>query len=447
MSAFSVRKNKIVLSDYLFHRDIESRLLLADLNQAEVALLNEIFNYSLFIPLADLVSALNLPVATINAMLAKFAPLKLCRSDGSHLILNKEIRRYFEGELSKFDEDFEPGMEYLRSLLNKVPPYVLPNWYALPRSCDRIFPAIVEKYFSNPKIYQRYLKELQFPHPLPGKIAEAVFSSPDLKVEAAALKDSLSISSEQFHEAILLLEFHLVCCLKYEREGDIWREIITPFHEWRDYLLFHQHTEARSIEDCANIKRTHPRDFGFVEDMTLLLRTLKHRPLRVEKTGSGWKLTKIDRLALFPHQTAPSYSQALIEKASLMHFAEIHNRQLIFMQRAEEWLPCPLVDKAMTMTRHPIQVEKGLRRVLQSGWVYVEDFVKGFTGAFRSKDPVLLIQKGKRWKYAIPEYNDEERSLIRTTLCERLFEAGIVATGTHLGKPCFCVTPFGISMF
>lgn len=447
MKVFTPRKNKIVLSDYPYQRDVESRLLFAHLNSAEAALLNELFNYSLFIPVSDLSATLDLSASAIEDILIKFSSSSLYRYDNGNVILNKALRRYYEGELAKFNQDFEPGMDYLQSLLNKVPPYVLPNWYALPRRCERMFPAIVEKYFANPKVYQRYLKELQFSHPAPGKIAEAVFASPDLKVDASSLQRMLSLSPREFHEWLLLLEFHFVCCLKYEHSEGMWREVVTPYHEWRDYLLFHRKTEASLIADSGNILRTHPRDFGFVEDLTLLLQHLKCRPLKVVRHRTGWTLSEIERQALFPHQTASSYSHALIDKTLFMHFADIRSGQLIFLQPAEDWIPLPLIDKAMTMTRHPIQVEKGLRRVLHGGWIYVEDFIHGFTGGLRSKETIALVNKGKNWKYHLPDYNDEERALIETTLCQRLFEAGIVATGTHCGKACFCVTPFGMSLF
>lgn len=447
MLGYVPRRGKIVLSDYHFQRDVETRLLLADLNCTEVALFNELFNYSLFIPVADLAAALDLSVRSVQEILSKFSASNLYRCDNGSVILNKSLRRYYEGELAKFDPSFEPGMEYLQHLLNKVPPYVLPNWYSLPRRCERMFLAIIDKYFANPKVYQRYLSDLKFTDPIPGGIVEAVFASPDLKMDAALLQRMFSLSPSEFHEWLLFLEYHFACCLKYERSGERWRAVVTPFHEWREYLLFIKQTEAPIIADTKNIARTHPRDFGFVEDLTLLLQHLKRRPLKVATYKAGWTISDRERQALFPHQPAPAYSQALIDKCFFMQFADIHKGQLIFLSRAEEWIPGSLVDKAMSMTRHPIQVEKGLRRVLHGGWVYVEDYVRGFTGCLRGKEPVALVNKGKRWKYQLPEYEGDDRALIEATLCQRLFEAGIVATGTHCGKACFCVTPFGISLF
>jgi hypothetical protein len=447
MSAFTQRKNKIVLSDYPYHRDMEHRLLFANISSIDVMLLKELFHYSLVIPLTKLSEELELSETCILDRLAKFAPLLQMRLEGSCLILDKERRRYFETEMEKFDAKFQPGMEYLQELLKKVPPFVLPIWYQLPRQCERIFSTIIDKFFVNPKIYQLYLKELQFNQPTPRMILEAVLAAPDYKVDAISLMKSLSLTPHQFHEAVLLLEFHLACCLSYECVGEEWRQIVTPFQEWRDYLLFHRDTAAPSISDPGLIRRTHPNDFGFVEDLSLLLQRLKRGPVRVVKEEMGWTMDREELMTLFPHQPSSSYVHSLIAKVLLMHLADIEKTTLHILERAEEWLMHDVPTKAMTMTRHPIQVEKGLRRVLQSGWVYVSDFLRGFTGIFRDKEPIVLKNIGRQWRYQLPSYNEEELILIQTTLCHRLFEAGIVATGVHEGCPCFCVTPFGQSLF
>jgi hypothetical protein len=54
-----------------------------------------------------------------------------------------------------------------------------------------------------------------------------------------------------------------------------------------------------------------------------------------------------------------------------------------------------------------------------------------------------LKNRGKRWKYVTPVYSEQERGLMEMTIFERLYQLGMVATGTHNGKKCFCVTTFG----
>jgi hypothetical protein len=41
-----------------------------------------------------------------------------------------------------------------------------------------------------------------------------------------------------------------------------------------------------------------------------------------------------------------------------------------------------------------------------------------------------LKKCGKAWKYALPEYTQEERAFIHAIVFEWLFESGITATGT-----------------
>ncbi len=69
------------------------------------------------------------------------------------LFVDKDVRKYFEAKVEKFDEDFQPNLDFLQSILNKVSIHTLPLWYPIPRSTDNIFASIIETYFSTPKIY------------------------------------------------------------------------------------------------------------------------------------------------------------------------------------------------------------------------------------------------------------------------------------------------------
>jgi hypothetical protein len=59
----------------------------------------------------------------------------------------------------------------------------------------------------------------------------------------------------------------------------------------------------------------------------------------------------------------------------------------------------------------------------------------------------MLKKTGKHWRYTLPVYSEDEKNLIKATIFEWLFETGVVATGTCLGRDCFCVTPFGRFFF
>jgi len=55
----------------------------------------------------------------------------------------------------------------------------------------------------------------------------------------------------------------------------------------------------------------------------------------------------------------------------------------------------------------------------------------------------MLKKTGRRWKYQLPEYKEQDIAQLRQYIFDTLFQAGITATGSHEGKPCFYLTPFG----
>lgn len=438
----SVRKNKVVLADYNYQRDIESRLLIAQLTSFEIEVLNEIVNNSLVIPIKQFAEHLNATSAELIPILEKLKPAKLFKLEKDHILIDKEVRKYYESLMVKFEEYFEHGMEFLQSQLQKIPIQILFDWYCILRTSDDIFESIVEKFLATPKTYQRYLQELQFNDPKVNKMVQMVFSAPDYTVSANEIMQACGLSHETFEEYTLLLEYYFVCCLNYRKVGNRWEEIVTPYFEWHEYLRFIRDTTPKKIMDVSNILRTHPENFGFVQDMSKLLTLLQTKPLPVEPFEEGYTLKPKDGAKQFPH-ASQTYQKNLIDKLLIQHLIEIDNHRIYAVEGSNEWLDKSDTDKALTLSRHPIQVEKALKNLLNGGWYYAEDFLKGFTGTLGLKDAVTLKCKGKKWRYALPAYTQQERHMIESTLCERLFEAGVVAIGTHKGKSCFSVTPFG----
>ena len=130
--------------------------------------------------------------------------------------------------------------------------------------------------------------------------------------------------------------------------------------------------------------------------------------------------------------------------------------------RFVEWLILPAEDRAMILYRHPDfqildqaklaelptegnmrRVERGLRRILDCGWVTFESFMQGFHQGLGGKDGTILAKKGRSWEYQIPEYDETERLFIEKVIFERLCQVGLVRTGKYRGEPCFCLTDFG----
>ncbi len=439
MPATMSKKNKVILSDYNYKRDVDIRLLIARLSVYEIDALREILDNSLQISIPALVESLGSTEDKLMPFIEQLVAAKLLKIQGSTLHVDKEMRKFYETQIIKLDESFEPGMEFLQSQLSKVPMPVLPNWYAIPRTSDHIFNAIIEKFLATPKLYERYLYDVHFDNDVLNKIVKDVMTSPDLSVRGQDLIKNYRLTPEQFEEYILFLEFNFVCCLSYRKSKNKWEEVVTPFYEWAEYLRYQRNMAPKPIDNPEKICKQHPEPFGFINDLMRILKAAQKKPLALQDQMLCPKETG-SLLAVPP---TSSYLQNLLDKIIFMRLGEIRNQQLHLLDSASAWINKTVQDKALCMSRHPIQVEKGLRAVSHSGWVYLDDFVKGFTGILSGKEPITLKQKGKRWKYTLPTYNEEELSLIETTVHERLFEAGIVDIGTHAGRVCLCVTPFG----
>lgn len=449
------KRNKIILSDYNYRRDIENRLLMARLSTFEVQVLINLINGSLKTSVLHVSEDLETEEDLLIPVLDKLSATKLFQRQGGTILVDKEMRKYYESQILKFDENFEPGMEFLQSLLCKIPIHVLPVWYSISRASDNIFGSIVERFLLTPKIYERYLIDLNFEDPVLKGIVNEVFNSPDFKVHASDIMSKYDLSHECFEQYMLHLEYNFVCCLAYELENDIWEEVVTPFYEWREYLQFQKETVPSRIDDFDSIQRTHPHDFGFVKDMILVLKALQKKPM-----------SATDIPALLPHVNMncsyQNYVESLIDKLIMMQLVELKSKKLFPQESCKDWLEYPVQDLAMSVYRNLTmrnklrddkemvlnerdarETERSLRRIIHYGWIYFEDFMKGFVAPIGSAEPVYLKQRGKRWKYVLPIYGEQERNMIEETIFGRLFESGLVAIGVHDGKKCFCVTPFG----
>lgn len=470
------KKNKINLSDYDYHRDIESRLLMSQFSSLDLSVLEEILYSPLNISFKKLAGNLSVKEQKIRPIIEKLEKAGLLTIHDDQITVDKERRKYFEAQILKFEEDFCPGMEYLQNLLRKVPIHALPTWYAIPRSSNNILDSIIEKYLLTPQIYQRYLSEFHLGDQLLSAIAHEVVQATDAKVRAEAILKKFHLTHEQFEEALLHLEFNFICCLGYQKHGEFWEEIITPFHEWREYLMFLKETEAPSIIHTAEVEKRHPSDFSFIEDMTHFLELSQKQSIAISsKNALGQPLPLATCFAAITAQCSnlqidsPNFLQDLhhlVSKLNLLKLIDTTDGRLTVLESAKTWLEMPLESRGMYMYRHPLnhilsvdlppslanerqvrEAEKSILRVVSSGWVYYEDFVKGVHVPIGSTTMVMLKKVGKNWKYALPCYSSEELSLIRATIFEWLFEVGMISTGVHRGKECFCVTPFGQSLF
>jgi hypothetical protein len=443
------RKTRIILTDYPYRRDIENRLLLSHLSVLEVDLLIEILHCSLQISIHQLAESLDVEIDDLIPTLDKLAPMKLYKRNGDMLTVDKEMRKYYEIQLEKFDEDFEPNLEFLQSLLNKVPIHVLPLWYAIPRHSDNIFASIIENYFLTPKIYRQYLDELEFDDPLLANITEDIYKAPGYKILAQTLIDKYHLTREAFEEALLLLEYHFVCCLSYTKKGDYWEETVTPFYEWHQFLLH----ESKGIPKTILNQAIQPRckeEFGFIKEMEAVILACQSN----KRARSAFK-------PLFL-QTAQEFDLLLDKVLEAGFIAEEKNNSLYATEKGLLWLkknlseqineiislwltnpPSSSVAPHLWTARNVRLIEKYLKKLRPNDWVFLNDFISGFISPIGNKEPVTLKNKGKKWKYMLPTYDGEELDYIAQVITERFYELGVVSIGQLDGKICFCLTQFG----
>jgi hypothetical protein len=438
-SPLSPRQVKVNLADYLFRRDIEVRLFMAQLNAREIEVLREIIHHSLIISIEQLAEDMKMEVDTLLPILDKLSVTKLFKRQQLTLRVDKEMRKYFENKLERFDLDFRPDLDFLQIILSKVPIHILPLWYAIPRSSDNIFESIIEKYFSTPKTYRQYIHELEFEDPVINAIIQEVHRPPHFRIPVADLMTKLHLTHELLEEYLLLLEYYFICCLSYQRIGDQWQEIVTPFAEWKEYLRFEFQTHPRPIPPEL-VDKHQQEEFQLIKDFMTFLQSKK-----------AW-LKKNVKISL-----------KTISKLIQLEFAMENSRgQLIATKKGQAWMLKPLFEQVTTLANDPDNtlscldrcsslwnarnlrlIEKSLRRLVPYEWVEFRQFLQGFIAPIGEREPVTLKTQGKKWKYALPIYTSQEEQFIQAVIMERLAELGIVQTGSFQSHPCFCLTSFG----
>lgn len=437
------QKTKICLSDYLFQRDVEARLFLAKLSSTEIEILREIIHHSLKIQIEQLAAELDLRLETLIPILDKLSEAKLFSRQYMTLVVDKEMRKYLETQIEKFDDDFRPDVDFFQSLLGHIPIHLLPSWYAIPRTSDNIFDSIIEKHFLTPKIYRRYLHELNLEDPILHSIIHEVHSAPTLKVSAHELMERLHISHSKFEECLLQLEFHFICCLSYEQQNDRWEEVVTPFAEWREVLDFEYCTRLKPIPE-EEISKDQETPFAYIDQISSILEGYLSKGEPPIEDSCSLLIEKLVRL---------DFLQSKGEKA------------LSTTDKGREWLTFSIEERAAALANEPLSqldlsqdfpflwngrnlnlIEKSLRRLPSFQWVTLDNFVEGVTAPIGDRKSVSLKKTGRKWRYTLPSYTDQEKLFMKQAILERLSRLGIVNTGTYRGLPCLSLTSFGSLM-
>lgn len=455
----SNKKHKIYLPDYDFRSDIQRRIFLSELSMFEFGVLEEILFSPLRISFEQFLNAADCSKEQLMPILQKLQRVNLLILQDDKIVVDKEVRRYFEVDLIRFSPDCKPGMELIQNLLKKIPIHHLLNWYAIPRASDNIFESIVEKYLLTPQIFQKHLQEIQTLDPLMDKIIQDLFTSPDWKICSTDLIQKYNLSREKFEELSLLLEFQFVACLVYEKSEDHWVEWLTPFYEWRQYLQHLKNIKPISLDFREQVQPIKQEDFAFIQDMNDVLKLAQEAPLCLTQIKS---LYVNSLFAPDPYE----YCTCILQKIYLMGFGESKENYLHVLPSAQEWLPMKPQDQASYLYRHPLnrpmnpqfsdclltdknmrEIEKMIQQVPDGTWIVLEEFFKGIIISFKDPFPVLLKQVGKHWKYVFSTQNELELEFTKKVVLHWLFELGITKIGLWQGKDCFTVTSFGRSFF
>lgn len=224
----------------------------------------------------------------------------------------------------------------------------------------------------------------------------------------------------------------------------MWQEIVTPFYEWQQYLSDEKKRIPNAIQGKMN--QEYVEEFWFVKEMSRLLTHLLDEELSLNQVNK-----------MIPSEYADSMVAALID----LHLVEKREKRLVALPEAVDWLQHSFQEKSCMVYRQVMnrlrkkyavlnyterdirEVERCLKRVTHQGWIYLEEFLEGATPQLDSTDPIALVKKGKRWRYSFPDYTANDYRFMQAVLVEGLFAAGLIALGTHQGKQCFRVTPFG----
>lgn len=474
----SARKIKINLSDYEYEKDINNRLLMSEFSDLDREILEEILYNSVKIPIKNLSLDLNIDEKQVRKSLNKLSKTGLLEIQSDFIVVDKQLRKYFEFQILKFDNSFKPDMEYLLTILKKVPINILPAWYSIPKTSNNIFESIIEKYLLTPHHYQRFLEDFQLKDKILKSIIEDVFSSKDYQMFAEEIKLKYQLSDIEFEKCMLTLEYNFALCLTYQNIDGYWKETVRPFHEWQEYLKFQSETLPSSIIDEKNLKRIHKSDFVFIEHIQSILENIdqqklllnKNNPFQISEKLFSEKILDFDDTFILTldsiYSSKTEYVREVIEKLFTLFFLKSSSNGIILTPEGKNWLSLTKEKKALALYQHPLnclskekysdeifsisnirRAEKSIIRVLNSSWIHLEDFLKGVMIPITDEQFITLKKEGKSWGYILPKYTEKQLNLIKIVVLKWLFESSMVTLGILNDKICFKVTDFGKSVF
>jgi len=431
----TLKKNKITLSDYSYKKDIENRLFLATLTPFEVEVLQELTYFSSKFDIEDLEEALSRTADELMPILDHLSKTGLLLRKDSTIFVDKDVRKYFESQLILFEEDFEADFEYVQKLLKKVPISTLPVWYSIPRTSDNIFQSIVDKYLLTPKQYEKHLQELVFEEPLCRQILDELLENPTEAIALADLRNRYTISKEKLTECLLLLEFHLACVVYFTKADGQYEEVVSLFKEYKDFLLWQKKTKPLVL-DLSGLSSIQETPFGFLTELQTFL---KAQSTPDSSTDEKF-LEKCIQLGFISGYNG---SRLLTDDAQYFLTLSTQEQAFLLFRKTLEGKQRELSSDFGVLEKHVHELERALAELAFDGWISFDCLMQALSTPIGTQKPVQLTKVGKKWRYLLPTYTEEEKLFIHFVVCELFFEMGITSIALKDERPCFKVTPFG----
>jgi len=463
------KKEKIELGEYDFPQDLAARLYLSQLSPFEVEVIEELNLRPLQLSITEFSSEIDKSIDRIFPIFQDLQKLNLLKMSGDLVLLNKEMRKYFEHSLELFDQDFTPDLLFVYQNFRKIPIHCLSTWYALPKNSNNLFQSLLDKYLLTPSLYEKYLQEVQLEGETMEKIKETLLGSENLQLSVDEIQKRFHLTKESLEKTLILLEFFLVGVTYFVRQGDGYERIFSMLHEYRTYQKECQQRALSSIA-AKKISCTLSAPFGFIEDLDLLLIQAKRH-----------------KVELIEDQLPPSFLAILAKKSTLIdpkslqeHFAHIVQRGLqlgllvrrdnmlvVSVYEANKWHALSLEERSIYLLYHPKNrfftydgevhlleekhlkdAQKAICQAIPLGFVELEKLLDVTSISLGSQKGVHLKRSGVRYRYQSPQYSMDERKLLRATYLETFFESGFIEKGiSEQGAICIRTTSFGNSVY
>ncbi len=467
-------KHKIILSDYDYKSDVRNRILLSSLSGVDFCVLEEILYNPLKIPMKTLFQ--NIPhysAEHIVRSLEKLSSSQLFKVNTDHILVNKEVRKYFESQIVQFEKGFVPGIEFLCSLLKKLPIDVLMEWYCIPKTSDNIFYSLIEDYLEEPCKFEQYLSDLSFEDPVCSHIVEDVFASPNYQVDMQATQEKYNLSREEIEIVLLHLEFCFVCCGSYEKAGDNWKGVITLFKEWKEHLYRCKRLSPHTISQTHKVKQPLQGPYAFTRFASQLLQLTAATPLDlILDENEMWSVNRQTCSRILDSYQNPLFADHLpwfqklvthtVNKLLFIKIAKVNKAQLITAEGYQKWLSLSLENRTLRVDKFTFEnydfkkeessdrtvkeIQKNIMHLIGNQWRVLKGVKEGYSIALNKKKHVRLKKTGKHWCYVYPKYSTQELRLIELAI-EWLFEAGMIDKGIYQNEECVRITDLGSMMF